>query len=143
MSLNFDIELNGPTSLDSFKEISIKIKPDWSNKQIEFKTIEGGLTNSLYACYLKEFGFNNNNTILFRVYGDKTDEFIKRSDEIETMCKLNKLGLGSEYYGKFKNGICYEFLSGDILTNVMVYDHEIYPKIAKAIAKLRNKELLL
>ncbi len=100
--------------------------------------VRGGITNSLFACYLKPNGLNHNETILFRVYGENSEKFISRSNEIDTMCLMNKEELGPKFYGRFKNGICYEYLPGSILDQSMVFDENIFPKVAKAIAGLRK-----
>lgn len=138
MAHYFDIEIKVNENLDEnqFKQIAVKIKPEWSDQPIETTCIRGGITNSLFACYLKSTGVNHSSTILFRVYGENSEKFISRTAEIETMCLMNKQGLGPQYYGRFKNGICYEFLPGEILDQKMVYDEAIYTKVAKAIAGL-------
>lgn len=137
----FDFEIKVTDNLDKsiFKQIAIKIKPQWSNEsQIETMCVRGGITNSLFACYLQSNGVNHSETILFRVYGENSEKFISRSSEIETMCLMNKQGLGPSYYGRFQNGICYEYLPGSILEQQMVQNEEIYSKVAKAIAGLRK-----
>ena len=100
--------------------------------------VRGGITNSLFACYLESNGMNHNDTILFRVYGENSEKFISRSNEIETMCLMNKVGLGPKFYARFRNGICYEYLPGSILDQKMVVNQNIFTKVAKAIAGLRK-----
>ncbi len=147
MSQFFDIEINvNDLNVDILKDIAVQIKPIWSHtdrNEIETVCVRGGITNSLYACYLKSNGLNHNETILFRIYGEYSENFISRSSEIETMCLMHKQDLGPRFYGNFRNGICYEYLPGSILDQEMVQNKEIYPKIAKAIAGLRMSHTLL
>jgi ethanolamine kinase len=73
---------------------------------------------------------------MFRVYGAHTETYINRTDEIETMQKMARLGLGSKFYGRFKNGICYEYLPGSTVKS-FVYEENVFSQIAKAIARFR------
>lgn len=140
---DFEIQINETLNKKIFQQIALQIKPEWSKKlPIEIERIKGGLTNIIIACFLKSNGLIHNETILFRIYGEHTEKFISRSKEIEVMCLLSKIGLGPRFYGRFKNGICYEYLPGTILNKRMLYDQEIYPKIALAIAELRINSFL-
>jgi len=135
---SFDVEL----SLDDLKEkvekICLEIKPEWISKSdtITIKHLNGGITNKLIACHLKEKSWNTNDSILFRIYGDDTEKFISRTDEINVMILMKKIGLGPDIYGKFNNGICYELLAGEILTTTDVYNENIYKKVAESLARM-------
>ena len=113
----FEIEIKINENLDTeIKEITLKIRPEWSNKPpMETVCVRSGITNSLFACYLKSTGLNHHETILYRIYNDKSEKLINRTSEIEAMCLTSEMGLGPKYFGKFKNGILYEFLTGSIL----------------------------
>lgn len=168
MSQYFDIEIKVNAQFDEnvMKKIALEIKPDCKepfqlfslfvcylilnfyfskgaslNSQddaIQIVCVRGGITNSLFATYLKSNGMNHADTILFRVYGENSEKFISRSNEIDTMCLMNEQGLGPRFYGRLRNGICYEYLPGSILDQNMVSDQSIYTKVAKAIAGLRK-----
>ncbi|CAF0907456.1 unnamed protein product [Brachionus calyciflorus] len=135
----YDIEITSENLRDSVLKIALDIKPEWrkySEDNFILKFLNGGVTNRLVSCYLKENGLDTPQTILFRIYGKNTEHFISREEEIETMKIMKKVNLGPEYYTKFKNGISYEYLPGKIVDFEMVNDLEIYPKIAKAFASL-------
>jgi hypothetical protein len=140
MSIYFDFIIEPSDSINEtiFKQIACQIKPHWTehSSSIEVNVLKGGLTNSLYACFLKSNGFDHSETIMFRVYGAHTETYINRNDEIETMMKMARLGLGAKFYGRFKNGICYEYLPGSTVKNFL-YDENVFAQIAKAIAKFR------
>ena len=136
--MNFDIELNSNNLEENVKLIALQLKPQWSQsaESIQIKCLSGGITNSLYACYLQENDLNHKDTILFRIYGPNTEDFISRSDEIQTMIQMKACDIGPQYYGNFKNGICYELLPGTILDRQDVYVEKIYSKVALQIAKM-------
>ena len=76
--------------------------------------------------------------VLVRCYGHKSDLLIDRQAEIRNMKLLNEGGCGSELYASFKNGICYEFLRGTTLTSDTVFNPDIYPLVARAMANLHK-----
>lgn len=142
MNQTFDIEIQANENLEyNIKQIALKLRPEWNDKrELETKCVKSGVTNSLFACYLKSFGLNHKETILFRIYSKNSDKVIERTNEIEAMRAMQKHELGPKYYGKFKNGIFYEFLPGSILDLEMLNNSEIYCDIAKAMAQLHFTE---
>jgi thiamine kinase-like enzyme len=140
MSLYFDIELNvNEESTNQYKELALKSKPEWPQDQekIEIKCFVGGLTNALYACYLKSTGLDTKDTVLIRIYGHSSDTVCDRDKEIESMKKLSSIGLGAAFYARFKNGICYQYLPGSKISKEMLYNKSMYTKVAKGISRIR------
>lgn len=135
--LEFDIELNRDNLQENIHKICPEFKPHWSGEPITIKHLSGGITNSLYACHLGSKKWNDSDTVLFRIFGLNTEEFISRTDEVTTMMLMKKFELGPQIYGRFKNGICYELLPGDILTQDDVYNEAIYTKVAEAMALMQ------
>jgi len=75
-------------------------------------------------------------------------KYYNRKVELENMKKMQEMGCGSKVYGIFNNGICYEFLHGEILQQEMLKEKVIYRSVARMMAKmhsvkLENKEVLL
>ena len=134
----FNIEINDDNLNESVKRIAIKYRKNWANiaDKIKITSLSGGITNRLIACYLNDSKLNTSDTLLFRIYGKNTEKFISRSNEIETMILMKKHDLGPEFYAKFRNGICYEFLPGNILDNRLTDDEYIAGKIAESVAAL-------
>ena len=52
--------------------------------------------------------------VLVRVYGQGTDMIIDREGEMKNMSRMQGIGLGGKLYAAFNNGICYEFLAGEV-----------------------------
>ncbi len=137
-SFNFDVMIDEDNFNEKLIEISIIIKPEWKKEigDIGIINLNGGITNKLVACYLKQNGLDTPDTLLFRMYGKNTEKFISRENEISTMQVMKKHDIGPEFYCKFVNGICYEYLPGQITNQKMIFDEEVSKKIAQAIASL-------
>lgn len=133
---HFDLELTTENIHELVPNICKQLKPYWSDQldKITLKHLSGGITNCLYACHLSTNSWNHSDTILFRIYGLNTEEFISRSDEVSTMLLMKQCDLGPQIYGQFKNGICYELLTGEIITTDDAYNENIYTKVAEAMA---------
>lgn len=62
----------------------------------------------------------------YRVYGLGTEAIIDRDAELENMRQLAKLGEGSQLFARFNNGIAYEFVPGQLLTQHMTQEPKIF-----------------
>ncbi|XP_053599660.1 ethanolamine kinase isoform X2 [Plodia interpunctella] len=100
-----------------------------------------GITNKLVACRLCTNVDENNNVVLVRIYGNKTDLLIDRAAEIRNIKALHALGLAPEIYGIFENGLAYQYYPGVCLNTESVYDDKIWPLVAKQMAKMHKVKL--
>ena len=133
---DLDVSITDENMSEQITTFCQRVRPNIHRDSLVIMTLSGGITNRLMACYSKETGLDSVNTVLFRLYGKNTEEFISRADEISSMQLLKRYGLGPELYGKFKNGISYEYLPGKILNQKMAYDEKIFTKTAQACAYL-------
>jgi ethanolamine kinase len=135
-SFELDTSITDENLTAAITEITHRIRPDFNanNDKLVIQNLSGGITNRLVACYPQKSGLNTRDTILFRLYGKHTENFISRDDEIATMKILKKHDLGPQLYCKFSNGIAYEFLPGHILDQNMVNDEKIFTRVAKTFA---------
>ena len=139
----FDVTIDESNLKASIIKISKAVRTHWfadalddAGEHLRIVELNGGITNKLVACFLQCNGMNTGDTLLFRLYGNGTDKFISRSNELDIMRLMKRYELGPQLYAKFANGICYEFLPGAILDQRLIYDERVYPAIARAIAKL-------
>ena len=112
-----------------------KIRSHWPVNEFQYKIFTDGISNKLIGIFLKE---NKNDMVLVRVYGAKTELIIDRNAEIRNMMLLNKAGCGCQLYAIFGNGLCYEYLPGDILTIESAKNPAIYPLVASAMAYMHK-----
>jgi len=147
MALHMDIVVDITTEVEmkvGAGEVIKKIRPSWSEDLVQWKVFSDGITNKLIGAWCKDKA----DMLLVRVYGVGTEKIIDRKVELENMKKMQEMGCGSKVYGIFNNGICYEFLHGEILQQEMLKEKVIYRSVARMMAKmhsvkLENKEVLL
>jgi ethanolamine kinase len=133
-----ELVINNENLKESVIRIAVTLRPKWAPEEakIEIKPLNGGITNRLVCCFLKSTGMNTPDTVLFRIYGKDTELFISREDEITTMKLMKQIELGPDFYCRFKNGICYEYLPGEIVDQKLIFEENCYTKIAQATASL-------
>jgi len=147
MALHMDVVVDISTEVAmkaGAGEVIKQIRPSWSEDHIQWKVFSDGITNKLLGAWYKDKA----DMLLVRVYGVGTEKIIDRKVELENMKKMQEMGCGSRVYGKFNNGICYEYLHGEILKQEMLKEKVIYRSVARMMAKmhsvkLENKEVLL
>jgi len=79
--------------------------------------------------------------VLVRVYGQGTDMIIDREGEMKNMARMQGIGLGGKLYAAFNNGICYQFLAGEVLSQSRLWEAEIWEGVAKAMATMHSAPL--
>ncbi|XP_077994301.1 ethanolamine kinase 1-like [Glandiceps talaboti] len=109
------------------------VRPDWKTDSIQFKVFTEGLSNKIYGCHLPA---DERNMVLLRVYGEGSELTIDKAKEIETFQVLFKAKCGAELYCIFNNGLCYQFMPGNILDSDSVRADFIFPLIAHKMAKM-------
>lgn len=92
-----------------------------------FKKQTDGLSNILFRVSVYDHQF------LIRIYGRRTGHVLDRDREINKQIQMHKQGLAAEFYGKFLNGCCYEYLDGKTLTpeTMQNYKEQISREMAR------------
>ncbi|CAB3224945.1 unnamed protein product [Arctia plantaginis] len=116
------------------------LRPNWPKDTIQLKLLTDGITNKLISCQYTECK-QEKDIVLVRVYGNKTDLFIDRTAEIRNIRTLNVLGMAPKLYGVFENGLAYEYYPGRTLDVTTVADEDIWPLVARQLAKMHKVEL--
>ncbi|KAJ8984878.1 hypothetical protein NQ317_002718 [Molorchus minor] len=112
------------------------IRPTWEKASIRFRLLTDGMTNKLVGC--KPEDADDAETVLVRIYGNKTDLLINRKDETRNILLLNSVGLAPALYATFENGLAYRFIPGRTLDMESVRDPNIYKLVATRMAKLHK-----
>uniref|UniRef100_A0A3B5KRP5 ethanolamine kinase n=1 Tax=Xiphophorus couchianus TaxID=32473 RepID=A0A3B5KRP5_9TELE len=113
-----------------------KLRPEWKTQHIQMKKFTEGITNQLIGCYvgsLQEPG-----CVLVRLYGRMTELYVNRDREVEMFQVFNAHGCGPEIYCSFQNGICYEFVRGNVLEDELLRQPSIYRLIAAEMGKIHS-----
>ena len=111
--LDITIDIASDASLVAgAKEVVTHLRPKW--REVKWKTFTDGITNKLIGGW--EEG-RKEDMVLVRVYGQGTDMIIDREGEMKNMARMQGIGLGGKLYAAFNNGICYQFLTGEVPSN--------------------------
>lgn len=78
------------------------------------------------------------NTVLIRVYGNKTDLLIDRKAETKNIKMLHRYGFAPSLFATFKNGLAYEYVPGVTLKPETVILEDIYTLVAKQMAEMHK-----
>ena len=81
----------------------------------------GGQTNKLLVVYFEQ----DEEKTLIRIYGDGTEKVIDQDEELKILANLQQQNCAGKVYGIFKNGMCYEYVRGEVLSLQMVRDTEV------------------
>ena len=137
LEVNVTVDLTDETNLKagSLKILSV-IRPDWRRESIRWRVFTDGITNKLIGAWSED---NKEDTVLVRVYGLGTEKIIDRNMEMVNMIKYHKLG-GSRLYATFNNGICYQFIAGDLLHQDILHLSDVYLCVARGMAQLHTLE---
>ena len=125
---------------DFTEEIVCELLPEWKGLDINISQLSGGITNKLYRIQSEAGDYT------VRIYGDKTELFIDRQFEAETIREMAKVGVGSNLI-KFMPEIgvtIVEFIGDSIvLTNDHFLDRSLYPLIVEPIRKIHGSGVQL
>jgi len=72
--------------------------------------------------------------VLLRIYGKNTEKLIDREQELQSMVFLSRFGLSSPLVGRFRNGMCYGYISGRTFSPDDMVAKSKWPKVAKHLA---------
>ncbi|XP_054723170.1 ethanolamine kinase 1-like [Uloborus diversus] len=108
---------------------------NWKRDQIDFELFKDGITNHLLRCYLRA---SPDQAVLIRVYGEKTELFIDRDQEVRNMRAMCGAGLCAPLHCAFANGLCYGYSPGEVLDTETVRDPDIARLIARRLARMHG-----
>ncbi|XP_070977163.1 ethanolamine kinase 1-like isoform X2 [Oncorhynchus clarkii lewisi] len=89
-----------------------ELRPFWKPSEVKMKFFTDGITNKLLGCYV---GGVMQDVVLVRIYGNKTELFVDRENEVKSFRTLHAHRCAPRLYCTFNNGLCYEFLQGQAL----------------------------
>uniref|UniRef100_A0A673JQ48 ethanolamine kinase n=3 Tax=Sinocyclocheilus rhinocerous TaxID=307959 RepID=A0A673JQ48_9TELE len=108
------------------------LRPHWKPSEVKMKSFTDGITNKLIGCYV---GGSMQDVVLVRVYGNKTELFVDRENEVKSFRVLQAHRCAPRLYCTFNNGLCYEFLQGVALEPEHIRSPAIFRHIARQMAK--------
>ena len=137
---HFDLKLDSNNLNESIKPILSQIRPNWNLDEVDFEEFTEGISNKLVGCS-PPGRVRSKDTVLFRLYGNKTELFIDRKAELETFQVFHSHGIGPLVEGTISNGLCYGFLEGPVLDCESIRDSHVSELIARHMARSHSLEL--
>jgi len=117
------------------------LMPEWKDcDDIKISILSGGITNKLYRVTSEK------GDLAVRIYGDKTELFINREYEAETMQKVSDLGISPKlikYLPQYKVTIIEFITHGITLKNPDFLKEGLREKIINPIIRLHNSNIVL
>ncbi|XP_053486729.1 ethanolamine kinase 2 isoform X2 [Ictalurus furcatus] len=132
--LHLDLCLDELSPETGIIELLKTLRPQWRAEDIQLKMFTEGITNQLLCCSVS----SDTAMVLVRVYGRKTELFLDRKKEVEMLKLLHSHGCGPRLYCSFHNGICYEFLKGVALEDVLLQQPSVYRLVAVEMGKIHS-----
>lgn len=83
----------------------------------------------------------DNDVVLVRVYGNKTDLLIDRKAETRNIKLLHRYGFAPRLYACFDNGLAYEYVPGVTLTPDTVRNPKVWQLVARQMARMHKIRL--
>ena len=121
------------------KDVFFELMPEWKDSAIKISTLNGGITNKLYRVSSEK------RDVTVRIYGDKTEIFINRDMETETMRRITGVGISPKlvkYMPEYRVTIV-EFIPGYVLKNSDFLKEELYEKIVRPIRKIHKSKVVI
>ena len=121
------------------EDVFFEVMPEWKNSVIKIKILSGGITNKLYRVRSKK------GDVTVRIYGDKTEIFINRDVEAETIKRIAKIGISPRLlkYIPGRRVTIVEFIPGYVLKNCDFLKEELHEKIVRPIRKIHKSGVVL
>ena len=136
---HFNVDIPFENSEAAIVKILEEIKPEWSADELTFKNFTEGISNKLIGCMLQSG--SEKDLIMFRLYGNRTELFIDRHQELINVEFLHSKGFAPKLYATFENGYCCGFIPGRTLETDEMSDKHFSELIAKKLARVHSIEL--
>lgn len=103
------------------------------------KLFTDGITNKLIGCFYPHS--DQEEVLLVRIYGNKTDLLIDRNAEKINIAYLHLHNLAPKLFATFKNGLVYDFVPGVTLNTQTVQEPKIWLLVAANMARMHKLPL--
>lgn len=129
----------------------------FSNNRNWIQLFTDGITNKLVGCFhtdskssspdvqqttnIAKISAVQQDVVLVRVYGNKTDLLIDRKAETRNIQMLHSHGFAPCLYAIFRNGLAYEYVPGVTLTSETVAEPQVWSLIARHMAEMHKIQI--
>eukprot|EP01086_Lenisia_limosa_P014603 TRINITY_DN4550_c0_g1_i1.p1 TRINITY_DN4550_c0_g1~~TRINITY_DN4550_c0_g1_i1.p1 ORF type:complete len:377 (-),score=63.92 TRINITY_DN4550_c0_g1_i1:54-1184(-) len=126
---------------EELRFIATTFRKDWKNVKkecIEIQQVSGGITNRLFR-----LDVNNPDpqTVLIRIFGEKTEILINRALEQKYFHRLSDYGEAPTFYGTFNNGAVYGYAPGCPVSLEELDEPTMQANIATTLGRWHNLKM--
>ncbi|XP_064651945.1 ethanolamine kinase 2-like [Lineus longissimus] len=129
--ITLDVTVDTDNPDEGVFKIIATVKPDWEPETITKKPLEEGTVNVLYKYWDTRF----DEAIVVRVFGDGLSQYLNKEEEVKAYRLLGHIESAPKLLCLFKNGMCTQFVNGEIFSVVKAGKREADIKLAKAVAR--------
>ncbi|OAP60853.1 hypothetical protein AYL99_05855 [Fonsecaea erecta] len=136
-----DLAFDNESLDDSARELVYRIQPKWRDSpgQIEIVKFTDGITNTLLKIAKHTPGLSeaeiDRESILLRAYGNHTEIIIDRDREARSHALCAERGLAPPLLARFKNGLLYRFIIGQVCTPRDLISEPIWRAVARRLGE--------
>lgn len=119
----------------------LSLNPHWEHAEgkIEFVRFTDGITNTLLKIIRRAPGLSDeeidNEAVLMRAYGNHTEILIDREKETRSHALLASQGLAPPLLARFRNGLLYRFIRGQVASPQDLTQPNIWRGVARRLAE--------
>ncbi|XP_055348903.1 ethanolamine kinase 2-like [Paramacrobiotus metropolitanus] len=127
--LNYTIDLNDP--IPGVKHVVAAFCPSLPTDHLDLKVnvLSGGYMNHMYKIFAATD--EHGESVIVRINADIVGSLFDREEEFRLVFYMYQKGMYGKIYGKFQNGVVYEFIKGRTLTLADIQE----PHIARLLAQ--------
>ncbi|PGH21537.1 hypothetical protein AJ80_03205 [Polytolypa hystricis UAMH7299] len=135
------LSYNHADSQGSALRLVLALFPDWEHAdgKIEFVRFTDGITNTLLKIIRRAPGLSeeqiDNEAVLMRAYGNNTEIIIDRQREARSHALLASRGLAPPLLARFKNGLLYRFIQGQVTSPNDLIQPRVWRGVARRLAE--------
>ncbi|KAK7314081.1 hypothetical protein VNO77_39290 [Canavalia gladiata] len=127
------------------KEVLKSLASKWENvvdvNALQVIPLKGALTNEAFQIKWKTTTGETSRKVLVRIYGEGTDIFFDRDDEVKTFEFMSKNGQGPLFLGRFGNGRIEEFINARTLSASDLRDPSLSALIAAKMKEFHGLDI--
>ncbi|XP_011659104.1 probable choline kinase 1 isoform X1 [Cucumis sativus] len=133
---------------EELKKLLRAVASEWGDKieemeeGLEVSRLTGAMTNEVYEMkWMSSRSGDEPRKVVVRVYGEGTEIFFNRDDEIRTFECVSKHGRGPRLLGRFSHGRIEEFINAKTLSARDLRDPKISARIASKLREFHNLDM--
>lgn len=111
------------TQPEELLKVLLSLAADWGDvldtSKLKAVHLSGAMTNVVYKItWPKNASENDERVVLVRIYGEGTDTFFDREEEIQTFESISAIGHGPRLLARFPEGRVEEFIHAKVHINI-------------------------